>query len=156
MSNEYDPLFDDSETDSKLVKQLRAEIEKRDKALKDVEEKLSKLEVAERQKGLAESLAAKGLSPKVAKFIPTDILADQAAVDSWLEENGDAFAGVGQPAGQAATQEQAPTPTEDQIKMARFDLEADTPVTVAGDYQDRINSATSVAEVLAAMGQIRV
>lgn len=99
---EYD-IYTDNESDSKLVKDLRAQLKEKAEALKELETQVTTLKAGERKRTLSETLQAKGLNPKIAAFVPNDIEGD--AIDEWLTEYGDVF---GVQVGEApATQKQA-------------------------------------------------
>jgi hypothetical protein len=74
------------------------------KKIKDLESRLASFEAKERTRSLAKAISGKGLSPKIAAFVPADL--DEAGLDSWLDEYGDVFA----PSGSAAATEQIPAP----------------------------------------------
>lgn len=85
---EYD-IYTDSENDSKLVKDLRAQLKEKADLLKELENQVNTLKAGERKRTLSETLQARGLNPKIAAFVPNDIEGD--AIDEWLSEYGDVF-----------------------------------------------------------------
>lgn len=101
MSNNYQDWDDDDDNDfdideilndnSDLVKQLRKQLRSKESELKKFESELSELRTAQRQNTIASVLSEKGVSPKVAKFIPSDIDATPEAIDAWVNENADVF-----------------------------------------------------------------
>jgi uncharacterized protein YdiU (UPF0061 family) len=98
MGNDFD--WDDDEDfdfeepsrdDSNVVKQLRKTLRAKEAELKKFESELSELRGAQRQSTIASVLSSKGVSPKIAKFIPTDIEATTEAIDAWVTEYADVF-----------------------------------------------------------------
>lgn len=86
-------LFDDYEevSESELPKKLRAKIKELSGKLTELEQENHSLKSEKRSQLLTEALAAKGLNPGIAKFIPSDL--DDDGVDTWLSENAGLFAG---------------------------------------------------------------
>lgn len=89
-------LFDDDDevSEADLPKKLRAKIKELSSKVNDLEQENTSLKSEKRSQILTESLAAKGLNPGIAKFVPADL--DDEGVDAWLSENAALFAG-GQP-----------------------------------------------------------
>lgn len=88
---------DGNEVDeSQLLKDLRKQIKDLSQERDTFKTEAQKFKGAVRERTLAEVLEAKGVSPKVAKFIPADVEGDEA-VSTWLAENGDVF-GFSKPA----------------------------------------------------------
>lgn len=96
--NEYDDFddFDDEygdgsrDRDSNVVRSLRKENKTKDKQIKELTERLTSLAAQSRERSVKDVLAAKGLSPKISKFIPEDLTSEEE-VSAWVEENGDIF-----------------------------------------------------------------
>jgi len=101
MSNNRDNYWEDEEeedteqydftSDTDLVKKLRKALKAEQKKAKDLESSLGELTKAQRERVLKDVLTSKGVSMKVAQFIPKDLDASEDAINSWLEENGDVF-----------------------------------------------------------------
>lgn len=96
MSNNYQDWEDDddyeTEVDStSLVKQLRKQLKAKEADLKKFESELSELRTAQRVNTIQSVLSEKGVSPKVAKFIPSDIDATPESIEAWVNENADVF-----------------------------------------------------------------
>ena len=103
MSNNRDNYWDDDDeddtaneqydftSDTDLVKKLRKALKAEQKKAKDLESSLGELTKAQRERVLKDVLTSKGVSMKVAQFIPSDLDASEDAINSWLEENGDVF-----------------------------------------------------------------
>jgi hypothetical protein len=103
MSNNYQDWEDDEDfdleeeprqsknSDSDLLKQLRKELKAKTKALSEYETKMVSLESERRQNVIKSVLESKGVSPKIAKFIPNDVEPSAEVIESWIEENADVF-----------------------------------------------------------------
>lgn len=104
MSNNYQDWEDDdfdledeseqprkAENNNDLVRQLRKAQRAADKRAKELETELLSLRSAQRENVIKSVLESKGLNPKVAKFIPTDISPDEDAINQWIGEYGDVF-----------------------------------------------------------------
>ena len=95
------PQYDDEEDDytedesprdgNDLVKQLRRKIKEQDKTLREITDRYSGLEKAHRERTVADVLAAKGINPKVAKLIPSDVEPSAEALDQWIGDYADVF-----------------------------------------------------------------
>jgi len=98
MSNNYQDWEDDEEeivqnqqSESDLLKQLRRELKSKSKMLSEMEGQLSSIKTEQRQNVIKSVLESKGVSPKIAKFIPQDIEANPEVIDNWIAENADVF-----------------------------------------------------------------
>jgi len=98
MSNTYQEWDDDDEdviqsqqSESDLLKQLRKELKVKSKVLSEMEGQLSSIKTEQRQNVIKSVLESKGVSPKIAKFIPADIDASPEAVNNWIADNADVF-----------------------------------------------------------------
>ena len=98
MSNTYQDWEDDEEeviqnqqSESDLLKQLRKELKNKSKMLSEMEGQLSSIKTEQRQNVIKSVLESKGVSPKIAKFIPQDIEANPEVIDNWIAENADVF-----------------------------------------------------------------
>lgn len=141
VSTEYDALFDESNDSADLPKKLRAKIKELQKERDDLAEKFAVIEAEKRKQSLGESIAARGLNPKIAAFVPADI--DTEGLDSWLAEYGDVFGGP--------TQQQADpaAPRIDRMAAAEQGAVAGPPA----DIMSRIDSAENMDELMAVLGQ---
>lgn len=96
MSNfEYEDEDDDFTTESgqnnDLVKQLRKAAKQKDKELQELKAQFENLNKAQRERAIKDTLEARGVNSKIAKFIPSDIDPTEESLSKWLEENGDVF-----------------------------------------------------------------
>lgn len=83
---------DDSPRDGNdLVKQLRRKIKDQDKSIREMTERYSGLEKAHRERTVADVLTAKGINPKVARLIPSDVEPSAEALDQWISDYADVF-----------------------------------------------------------------
>ena len=99
MSNNYQEDWEDDDldvqdvraNDSDLLKQLRKELKNKTKALTELEEQVTGFRKTQREATIKAVLESKGVSPKIAKFIPSDIETSPEVISGWIEENADVF-----------------------------------------------------------------
>lgn len=99
MSNNYQEDWEDDDldtqdvraNDSDLLKQLRKELKNKTKALTELEEQVNGFRQTQREATIKAVLESKGVSPKIAKFIPSDIETSPEVISGWIEENADVF-----------------------------------------------------------------
>lgn len=91
--DEYDDVFDDDgvQPGSNLVRDLRKQLRDKGKAEKDLNAEVDKLKSQLRETNVSNVLKAKGVKPKVASLIPTDVEPTEEAIEKWLTEWGDVF-----------------------------------------------------------------
>ena len=95
MSN-YD-YEDDDDTDTMvssnddLVKQLRKQLKAKDKETAELKNQFESLSKAQRERAIKDTLEARGVNGKVAKFIPQDLDPTEESLSKWLEDNADVF-----------------------------------------------------------------
>ena len=87
---------DDDDTESTydsndLVKQLRKANKLKDKELAELKSQFDGLSKAQRERAIKDTLEARGVSSKIAKFIPSDIDPTEESLSKWLDDNGDVF-----------------------------------------------------------------
>jgi hypothetical protein len=101
MSNTYQEWDDEEDVtpmnESELLKQLRKELKVKSKQMSEMESKLSDFEKGQRESVIKSVLESKGVNPKIAKFIPSDIETSPEVIGTWIDENADVF-GVAVPA----------------------------------------------------------
>lgn len=97
---------DENENETPLIKSLRQQIEKLGKRVTEAEVRTAAAEGTLTERVLSETLTAKGVNPKAARFLVKDGVdaTDEKAVAEWLDENSDMFP--------AATTEATAQPTE--------------------------------------------
>ncbi len=76
-------------------KGLRGQLEQALADKKALEAEVAELRGKARQTEVSNVLTAKGVNPKVAKFIPTDVEGEEG-ISKWLEENADLFGATSQ------------------------------------------------------------
>lgn len=97
MSNfEYEDDDDDVTTTTSndgndLVKQLRKANKQKEKELAELKAQFEGLSKAQRERAIKDTLEARGVNSKIAKFIPSDIDPTEESLSKWLDENGDVF-----------------------------------------------------------------
>ncbi len=93
MSNfEYEDDEDDFSNDSNdLVKQLRKANKQKDKELAELKAQFGDISKAQRERAIKDTLEARGVNSKIAKFIPSDIDPTEESLSKWLDDNGDVF-----------------------------------------------------------------
>ena len=87
---------DDDETESTydsndLVKQLRKANKQKEKELAELKSQFDGLSKAQRERAIKDTLEARGVNSKIAKFIPSDIDPTEESLSKWLDDNGDVF-----------------------------------------------------------------
>ena len=91
MSN-YELEEDEFEFDSNdVLGQLRKANKAKEKQLKEIQTELENLRKEKRERTISEVLTARGVNPKISKFIPQDIDLTEESLSSWLTEYGDVF-----------------------------------------------------------------
>jgi len=102
MSNNRENIWEDEEeddvsfenqfdTDTDLVKKLRKALKAEQRRTKELETNYSELTKAQKERILKDALASRGVNPKVAAFVPSDIEASEDAIAAWLDSNADVF-----------------------------------------------------------------
>lgn len=150
MSNNYQDWDDEDDddvqetrqpSDNDLLKQLRKELKTKSKMLSEMETQLSSMKSEQRQTTIKSVLESKGVSPKIAKFIPQDIDSSAEAIDSWIQENADVFGLTVQ----TPSEEQSP----DLAALRQIDTVIANAQPPAGmeDLLLRINEAESIDDI---------
>ena len=95
MSNyDYEDDDDDVTTSNDgndLVKQLRKANKQKEKELAELKSQFEGLSKAQRERAIKDTLEARGVNSKIAKFIPSDIDPTEESLSKWLDDNGDVF-----------------------------------------------------------------
>jgi hypothetical protein len=137
---EYDFEDEDNGSGTDLVKKLRKQIDSLSKQLKERDEILAEFTTQSHEASIGEILEGFGLNPRIAKFIPDEIEADEDAVAQWLNEYGDAF-------GIEAVEEGTESPdAQSYERMSDFD-DGDIDPYVGQDLASRIANAGSPEEL---------
>jgi hypothetical protein len=130
------------ESDTDLVKKLRKALKVEQRKNKELETSYSEITKAQKERILKDVLASKGVSPKIAQFIPADIEASEDAISAWLDNNGDVFG--------YTPSEKSKVNQEDISSMKKMDAVltgAETPIS-SDDLLNRIANAESEDEVI--------
>ncbi len=137
---EYDFEDEDNGSGTDLVKKLRKQIDSLSKQLKERDEILAEYTTLSHEASVGEILESFGLNPRIAKFIPDEVGADEDAVAQWLNEYGDAF-------GIEAVEEGNQSPDAQAFEqMSEFDDGTIDPF-VGQDLASRIANAGSPEEL---------
>lgn len=140
--DEDDNEFDSFDVDTDLVKKLRKALKVEQKRNKELESTLGDLTKSQKERILKDALASRGVNPKIAQFIPSDIEASEDAIGAWLDSNGDVF---------GYTPSEKPKVAQSDITaMQRMDnalTGAETPAS-SDDLLNRIAGANSEDEIL--------
>ena len=144
MSNNYQDWEDDEDldvqdtrqpSDSDLLKQLRKELKNKTKALSELEQQLNTVRASQRDATIKTVLESKGINPKIAKFIPTDVDSSPEVISTWIDENADVF-------GIASNKEEQPAPNLAALRsIDSVTANAQSPAN-ADDMALRIQNAT--------------
>lgn len=130
---------------------LRAQLEQ---ALADKKEALAKAEELQntvRSMQVSSVLSTKGINPKVASFIPSDVEGVEA-IGKWLEENADVFSpSQAEAPAEAATDEpvkESPNPVDTANAQRLQSLSGSAGAsTMVADFESRLRDASNDAEV---------
>jgi len=136
-----DFLEEDDQTSG--LTNLRKADRAKSKRIKELETELESLRNFQRQSVVSSVLNERGVNPKIATFIPSDIANDSESIGQWLDEHGEVF-GV-QPQKQRSMVDQENLNALRQIDAAtNFALSPDD----VNDVFSRINNAQSTEELL--------
>ncbi len=130
------------ESDTDLVKKLRKALKVEQRKNKELETSYSEITKAQKERILKDVLASKGVSPKIAQFIPADIEASEDAISAWLDNNGDVFG--------YTPSDKSKVNQEDISSMKKMDAVltgAETPIS-SDDLQNRLANAESEEEII--------
>ena len=137
---EYDYEDEDNGSGTDLVKKLRKQIDALSKQIKERDEILAEFTTQSHEASIGEILESFGLNPRIAKFIPDEVEADEDAVAQWLNEYSDAF-------GIEAVEEGTESPdAQSYERMSDFDDGSIDPF-VGQDLASRIANASSPEEL---------
>jgi hypothetical protein len=136
-----DFLEEDDQTSG--LTNLRKADRAKSKRIKELETELEGLRNFQRQSVVSSVLNERGVNPKIASFIPSDIANDSESIGQWLDEHGEVF-GV-QPQKQRSMVDQENLNALRQIDAAtNFALSPDD----VNDVFSRINNAQSADELM--------
>lgn len=128
MSNDFWQDGDDSIEDSNAMRVLREKAEADSKVIREMAERLAKMEERESRRALEDRLKTKGLDPKVADLIPKD-----ADPDKWLNDYGTLLKGASDPQPSAAGPEgDVPDGSDDGVPSAEQQFLATAAAAASG------------------------
>ena len=137
--NYYDE--DDFEGEN-LVKQLRKANKEKEKQLKELQDQLSSIQKQTRERSVKDVLTSRGLNPKIAAFIPSDLDPSEDAISKWVDDYADVFGGA------SAKQETASQMTpEQQQNLAALNAIQATQQTAAPFNSDPAHIASQINNV---------
>jgi hypothetical protein len=152
MSNNRDNYWDDEEEDddftpsyeseTDLVKKLRKALKAEQRRNKELESSLGELSKSQRERILKDVFSSRGVNPKVAAFIPSDLDASEEAISGWLEQNADVFGFEVQPQQEVSQQDVAALRQMDAVTSGALSPDK------SEDLAFRINNAQSQDEIL--------
>jgi hypothetical protein len=148
---DYEDESDFDDTRENLMKDLRKQIKTLSKEKSELSQELAVFKSGARERTVSEILSAKGVSPKVAKFIPNDIEGEEN-IGTWLEENADIFGFATNAATSAAVANPEERAAADRLKT--LGESSQTPGR-ADDIAARIANAKSDDEVNAIWADAR-
>lgn len=156
MANQYDEdeIDDLDELEgADLIKNLRKQIRGLSKEKSELAQELSSLKTTARERSVADVLTAKGVSAKVAKFIPSDVEGEDA-ISAWLTENADVFGFTVDETSTTATNAPASEEVAAAQKIQSLGQSAITPSRVQ-DLETQLANAKDQAEIEAIWAQAR-
>jgi hypothetical protein len=136
-----DFLEEDDQTGG--LQNLRKADRAKSKRIKELETELEGLRSLQRQSVVSSVLNERGVNPKIAAFIPSDVANDSESIGKWLDENGEVF----------GVQSQAQQPMVDQENLSTL-RQIDAAIGSAlspddvNDLFSRLNNAQSADELL--------
>ena len=144
-NNEWyeDDDFLEEEDQTGGLTNLRKADRAKSKRIKELETELEGLRNFQRQSVVSSVLNERGVNPKIATFIPSDIANDSESIGKWLDEYGEVF----------GVQAQVQQPMVDQENLNRLrQIDAATGSALSpddvNDMFSRLNNAQSADELM--------
>jgi len=133
--------------DTDLVKQLRKVDRLQKRRIKELEQNLGELTKSQRERILRDVFSSRGVNPKIAAFVPSDVEASEEGIVTWLENFGDVF-GYDKPEPKVEINQ------SDIAAMRRMDQSVQNALAPdkTEDAAIRIANASSAEEILAILG----
>ena len=137
-----DDLFEEEDQTGGL-QNLRKADRAKSKRIKELETELESLRNFQRQSVVSSVLNERGVNPKIATFIPSDVANDPESISKWLDEYGEIF----------GVQAQAQQPMVDQENLSTLrQIDAVTGSALSpddvNDMFSRLNNAQSAEELM--------
>lgn len=139
--------LEEEETQSRssddVLKKVRRAERAKDKQLKELQSELEALRKFQREATISQVLSEKGVNPKVAKFIPSNIEMSSDSISNWLTENGELF-------GVAAPTQQNAVDVNDMAALRQIDAVTSGAISPddVNDAFNIMNNASSAEELL--------
>ena len=140
---EDDDDFLEEEDQTSGLQNLRKADRAKSKRIKELETELESLRNFQRQSVVSSVLNERGVNPKIATFIPSDVANDPESISKWLDEHGEIF-GV-QPQVQQSMVDQENLSTLRQIDAVTGSALSPDDVN---DMFSRLNNAQSAEELM--------
>ena len=142
--DEFDDDFDEfgeepSRRENNALRELRKANRAKDKQIKELMEQLTTVNKSVREQSVKEVLTSKGINPKVAALIPSEIQSPDE-VTNWLSEYGDVF-------GITQSEQGAEAPAQKQVDPALESLNRISSMQNSG--QPFTNDADQIASLIA-------
>jgi hypothetical protein len=139
---EDDDMFEEEDQTGGLTNLRKADRAK-SKRIKELETELESLRNFQHQSVVSSVLNERGVNPKIAAFIPSNITSDAESIGAWLDENGEVF----------GVESRIQQPLVDQENLQRLrQIDASTNSALspdsANDIVSRINNAQTAEELL--------
>jgi hypothetical protein len=137
-----DDFFEEEDQNSGL-QNLRKADRAKSKRIKELEGELESLRNFQRQSVVSSVLNERGVNPKVATFIPSDIANDPESIGRWLDENGEIF-------GVQVQQKQPMVDQENLSTLRQIDSVVGSALSPddVNDLFSRLNNAQSADELM--------
>jgi hypothetical protein len=138
-----DDDFSEEEDQTGGLQNLRKADRAKSKRIKELETELESLRNFQRQSVVSSVLNERGVNPKIATFIPSDVANDPESISNWLDEHGEIF-GV-QPQAKQSMVDQENLSTLRQIDAVTGSALSPDDVN---DIFSRLNNAQSAEELM--------
>ena len=140
---EDDDDFFEEEDQTSGLQNLRKADRAKSKRIKELETELEGLRSFQRQSVVSSVLNERGVNPKIATFIPSDVANDPESISKWLDEYGEVF----------GVQPQVQQPMVDQENLSALrQIDAVTNSALSpddvNDMFSRLNNAQSAEELM--------
>jgi hypothetical protein len=140
---EDDDDFLEEEDQTGGLQNLRKADRAKSKRIKELEGELESLRNFQRQSVVSSVLNERGVNPKIATFIPSDVANDPESIGQWLDEHGEIF----------GVQQRVQQPMVDQENLSTLrQIDAVTGSALSpddvNDMFSRLNNAQSAEELM--------
>lgn len=138
-----DDDFFEEEDQTGGLQNLRKADRAKSKRIKELESELESLRNFQRQSVVSSVLNERGVNPKIATFIPSDVANDPESIGQWLDEHGEVF----------GVQQRVQQPMVDQENLSTLrQIDAVTGSALSpddvNDMFSRLNNAQSAEELM--------